>query len=250
MENRQYYKAIFKRKSFHLFKDTGTLTKEDLDDLSAFIETITPLHPEIETKIKIVRQSETTCRRGAEYCILFYSETREGYLTNIGYIGEQIDLYLAVHDIGALWFGIGKIDEKKDGDLDYVIMIAISKMAPDRFRKDMFKSRRKALEEIWEGDDLNIGNIVRFSPSACNTQPWKTVNENGELKVYRYRKAGKRGIMPKDMVIFYNRIDIGIFLFILEVCLKNEGYAFERKTFAETDPEAEYNLTASYTYQK
>ena len=38
----------------------------------------------------------------------------------------------------------------------------------------MYKSKRKELSEIWSGDNyLDIANIVRFTPSACNTQPWK-----------------------------------------------------------------------------
>lgn len=36
-------------------------------------------------------------------CLLFYSESKEGYLQNIGYLGEQIDLYLTSKNIGALW---------------------------------------------------------------------------------------------------------------------------------------------------
>lgn len=32
--------------------------------------------------------------------------------------------------------------------------------------------------------------------------------------------------MPADKVRFYNKIDIGIFLFFLETCLKHDGYAF------------------------
>ncbi len=85
-------------------------------------------------------------------------------------------------------------------------MIAIKKVdSEDKFRKDMYKSKRKELSEIWKGNNyLDIGNIVRFTPSACNTQPWKVVVSEKELKVYRYRKEGKRGIMPKDMVIYYN----------------------------------------------
>ena len=191
-----------------------------------------------------------SCKRGAQYCILFYSETKDGYLNNIGYIGEQIDLYLAAHDIGSLWFGIGKVDEKKYEDLDYVIMIAISKMRSDKFRKDMFKSKRKELSEIWQGEELNIANIVRFTPSACNTQPWYVENKDDVLSVYRYKKPGKRGIMPAVLVSYYNRIDIGIFLFILEVCLKNEDYSFERETFSDNDDEAERSLIAKYRYEK
>ena len=90
-----YYKQIFKRKSFHLFRETEQMTKEDINKLNAFIGSVKPLNPQIKTEICIVPESETTCKRGGEYCILFYSEQKEEYLRNIGYIGEQIDLYLA-----------------------------------------------------------------------------------------------------------------------------------------------------------
>ena len=45
MENKEYYQSIFKRKSFHLFRDTKKLSEEDLNDLSKFLETVVPLHP-------------------------------------------------------------------------------------------------------------------------------------------------------------------------------------------------------------
>ena len=76
------------------------------------------------------------------------------------------------------------------------------------YRNDMFKSKRKSVEEIWEGEQIHgVSDIVRFAPSACNSQPW-LVKNNGELSVYRYRKPGKRGIMPADKVSFYNRLDL------------------------------------------
>ena len=93
-----------------------------------------------------------------------------------------------------------------------------------KFRKDMYKSKRKELSEIWNGDYyLDIANIVRFTPSACNTQPWIVDSSENELKVHRYRKPGKRGIMPIDMVKHYNQIDIGIFLCFLELCLNKNN---------------------------
>ena len=71
-----YYKQIFKRKSFHIFKNTDTLTEGEVQGLKDFIETVKPLNPEIKTEICIVPESETTCKRGGQYCILFYSETK------------------------------------------------------------------------------------------------------------------------------------------------------------------------------
>lgn len=242
----QLYQMVFKRKSFHIFKNTLIISEEELAQIeTAFLE-CKPLIPEIKVGMKIVPAAATTCKRGQEYCILLYSEKKEGYLPNIGYLGQQLDLILASMNIGALWFGIGKTDVQSDGELDFVIMIAIAKMEETKFRKNMFKSKRKPIEEIWFGEYyLEAANIARFAPSACNTQPWIVESNEQELRVFRYKKPGKRGIMPADKVSFYNRIDIGIFLLILEVCLKHEGIVFERTLF-EDKKEEEKNLVAIY----
>ena len=245
------YDLIFKRKSFHLFRDTEELSGSDLAKIKDFIGKVKPLDPDIKTEIRIVPESETTCKRGSQYCLLFYSEKKPDYLRNIGYIGEQIDLYLAALNIGALWFGIGRVREKRIAGLDYVIMIAFAKMSEDRFRKDMFKSKRKELGEIWSGETMGIGEIVRFTPSACNLQPWFVENDGSCLKVYRYRKTGKRGMMPADMVLYYNQIDIGIFLYMLETCLGHDNYVYERTLcHDEAEEDTEKTLAAVYRYRK
>ena len=131
--------------------------------------------------------------------------------------------------------------------LDFVIMISIAKMPEDKFRKDMFKSKRKPLNEIWYGNTLGVAEIVRFTPSACNSQPWIVENAGEELLIYRYKKPGKRGIMPADKVRYYNKIDIGIFLFFLEVCLENENYSYEKVLYEDvTDDNVEQTLIAKY----
>ena len=243
------YQMIFKRKSFHLFRNIGNekITEEELKNIENKFKELKPLQEDIKVKIKIVKDS-TTCRRGQEYCILIYSEKKDNYLQNIGYLGEQLDLYLVSKNIGTLWFGIGKVEEKELEGLDFVIMIAIAKVdKKDKFRKDMYKSKRKELSEIWKGDSyLDIGNIIRFAPSACNTQPWLVEASPNQLKVYRYRKEGKRGIMPKDMVIYYNQIDIGIFLCFLELCLEKNNISYNRELYIEGNHDNENNLVADY----
>ena len=127
-------------------------------------------------------------------------------------------------------------------------MIAIAKMPTEKFRKNMFKSKRKPVEEIWQGEAVEgVTEIVRFSPSACNTQPWFVKREGQLLTVYRYKKQGKRGIMTKDKVTYYNQIDLGIFLLLLELCLRHQGIDFERKLCADDgDLEREWTVTALY----
>lgn len=247
--DKNLYDMIFKRKSFHLFRNIGKerISEEELKDIEEYFSKLKPLVDDIKVKIKIVKEG-ASCKRGQEYCILFYSEKKDNYLQNVGYLGEQLDLYLVSKNIGTLWFGIGKVEEKQYEGLDFVIMIAISKVdSEDKFRKDMFKSKRKELGEFWSGDCyLDVARIVRFTPSACNTQPWIVDSRVKELDVYRYRKEGKRGIMPKDRVIYYNQIDIGIFLCFVELCLEKENLEFNRELFVEENVEAERNLTARY----
>ena len=242
------YDMIFKRKSFHIFKDIGHIEDEELREIETYCDTLVPLVPNIRTVVRIVPGEETTCKRGQEYCILLYSEKKDSYLQNIGYLGQQLDLYLASKNIGALWFGIGKTTQPRYDGLDFVIMIAIAKMLPDKFRKNMFKAKRKPLDEIWSGEIITgVSEIVRFTPSACNTQPWFVKRENQGLTVYRYKKAGKRGIMPADKVTYYNQIDMGIFLLMLELCLRHEGIIFERELYSDDgDLEREWTKTAVY----
>ena len=201
----------------------------------------------IKTAIRIIPADRVNFKRDAEYCILIYSEEKENYLMNAGYIGEQLDLYLVKHNTGSLWYGIGRPDMPDYHGMKFVIMIAIRKVNdPSLYRKDMFKAKRKPLREVWSGDDPGIAEVARFSPSACNTQPWYAENTDGVVTVYRYRQPGKRGIMPVKSVVYYNRIDIGIYLCILEICMHHQGIGFSRELFIDPGSEAELTKAAEY----
>lgn len=239
------YQEIFRRKSFHKFKNTVPLTIEELNELKEYIsKEIVPLNAKIRTHIQIVKASETSSSVNAEYCILFYSEKKENYLENIGYLGEQIDLFCVSKNIGTLWYGFGKTNEKQFNHLDFVIMIAISKVEENSFRNSSDKINRKSLEKIWVGDELNIAEVVRLSPSAINSQPWFVEVKDGVLSVFRTK--AKLGIVPLPMLGDYNRIDIGIFLYILELCLFHEKRFFERKYFLSEEKKKSLSKIAEY----
>ena len=248
--NNVFYEMIFKRKSFHIFRNVGNelIGESERSEIQKAYSEFPPLHPGIKTAIRIVPEKETNCKRGGEYCILLYSEKKDGYPQNIGYLGEQLDLYLVSRNIGTLWFGIGKPKEEPFEDMAFVIMLSIRKISDgSKFRKDMFKSKRKRVEEIWEGEQIpGVSDIVRFAPSACNSQPWHVKND-GEISVYRYKKPSKRGIMPADKVSFYNRIDIGIFICFMDICLGHNGVGFEKTLYSDAgDDDKELVLNAKY----
>ena len=242
--NKELYEQIFRRKSYHTFMERSneSITQEELDDILKAYKNFDSLNG-IKTDIKICKSSETFFLRNEEYRIMIFSEKKDGYLQNVGYLGEQLDLYLFSKNIGALWYGIYKSDEVYN-DLNYVITIAIAKV--NGYRKDMFKAKRKEISEMWSGDELNVANIVRFAPSACNSQPWYVENKGNELHVYRKSKSGKVGIMPKDASIKYNQIDIGIFMCFLELCLMYENIKFEKELFKDNETFDQLELNAIY----
>lgn len=253
--HKDLYQMIFKRKSYHLFRDNKTrkyysenyhISDEEYDDILNAFKSFDVLYPDIKVDIKIADNNETTCKRGQEKVILLYSEIKDNYLMNIGYLGEQLDLYLATKNIGALWFGLNKANMPDYHDLKYVIMIAICKVPEDSFRKDMFKSKRKEIDKIWEGKELyDIPNIIRFAPSACNSQPWIIEHKDNYLNVYRYISPIRKWVMPIDGVIHYNHIDIGILICFLELSLIHNEIEYDRELFID-DKNEERNLVARY----
>jgi hypothetical protein len=121
-------------------------------------------------------------------------------------------------------------------------------MPENSFRKDLSEAKRKSVDEIWTGEKLGIADIVRYSPSAVNSQPWFVENVGNTLEVYRVW-PNNRGIMPANRVNYFNRIDIGIFLFILEVCLEHEGIQTERIFHEDTAEERpDKVLVAEYKF--
>ena len=126
------FPCIFRRKSFHMFRNIENfeISRDETSEIDEFYHSCTPLAAGILTDIRILPSSQVDCRRGQEYCILLYSEKKDNYPANIGWLGHQLELFLAPKGIGTLWFGIGKPDISNFNGLDYVIMIAIIKRFP------------------------------------------------------------------------------------------------------------------------
>lgn len=54
--------------------------------------------------------------------------------------------------------------------------------------------------------------------------------------------------MPAAAVAYYNRIDIGIYLCMLEICMAKESIGFSRELFIDNGKENdEYSKVAEYT---
>ena len=245
----ELYNMMYKRKSFRTFKSDKGISKSELEKITHFIDDIGErIAIDIPMNYKIVPVTETSCKRG-EYCILIYSNNDNMSLLNIGYVFAQLDFYMASMDIGSCWYGMGKPNQTEvSGRLPYVIMIAIGKATKDEFRKDHTKAKRKSNEEICISEpDSSLINYVKYSPSACNSQPWLLEANRDKLTIILSPK--EKMIIPKDKIIFYNTIDMGIMIFSCEIWLRSNLIYFKRHINYGAEPYKSGDIIAEFFFK-
>ena len=242
---KELYEMIFKRKSIRTYKEELKISEGELKKISEITSNLIPLSKDIKVLFKIVKREETTAKRG-EYCLLMYSEKKNGYLQNAGYMFEQADLILEKEDIGVCWYGMAKPKEKTINGLDYVIMFSLGKSVSEDFRNGISDFNRKTVETIWEGEfDQSVKEAVRLSPSACNSQPVSIKSENGKIILYRNSKIFT--IMPPKTKEYFNTIDTGIAMCILEISLEKINRKFTRTLCLGNENEKGLIKIAGYT---
>lgn len=238
---------VYKRRSVRRYSDVK-LTDEELNLVKDYLAQLKPLIPELKTEFQIVPCEQTNCNFNAEYCLLAYGEQGNLWLTNVGYMLEQWDLYLASLGIGVCWYGMGKAEEKDKDGLTYAIMLSFGKCDGEIFRESAEDFNRKSAEDVWSGmTDAKLGEIVRLAPSAVNSQPWRIEQIDNKFAVYRQK--GKIPILSGKLFKHFNKVDMGIFLCYVDIALESEGYTFTRQLGTESD-EGKRVLVATYEISK
>ena len=241
-----YYDMINKRKSFHTMPGGKKISGPELNMINMHFERLVPLYEDIKIAFKIVQRRTTTWKWG-EYAILVYSEKKPGYLANIGYMVQQLEMFLTALNIGTCWCGLGKPSEEDatfEG-LDYAIMMAVEKAEEEDFRKSMHEAKRREADKIKSGEGFDsIAEVARFAPSAVNFQPWFMECDGNKIRVYR--KSMRMAKLKWDTLVYFQQMDVGIFMFFIEMCLKHEKRDFTRTLFIDKGEDLK-ELVAEYT---
>ena len=99
--------VIRKRKSIRKY-DPAPLDAAALEMVRERIKGITPLYKDIRYSVEIVNKTRGIFNIKAPHYLIFGSEEKEGAYENIGFIGQQLDLFLSESGIGACWLGASK----------------------------------------------------------------------------------------------------------------------------------------------
>ncbi|QHQ61408.1 nitroreductase [Anaerocolumna sedimenticola] len=225
MTNSQLYETIFKRKSIRKF-DMTPLDAAALSGIKNYAAEIRPLDKEIKYEFVylVTNDVKNLLPIKAPHYICIYSEKKEGYLTNAGFLLQQMDLYFSANHLGSCWLGMAKvagdIPDKKNS-MEFVIMIAFGKTDEPLYRSDIAEFKRKNLTEITNLTDCKeLLEPVRLAPSASNSQPWYISGSKEEIIVSRK----SLNIIMAPIYNKMNQVDIGIALYHLWLSLEYHGF--------------------------
>ncbi len=209
---------IYVRKSCRKYLD-GEM---DMKLIHEFMSQVKPLKDDMRYHYDILTLDEVTnlARFSAPYYLALYADKKENYM-DIGFIFQQLCLYLQSIGIGSCWVGMASPKKKSS---DFVISIAFGKS--DDLTRSRERFKRKSLSEISDAEDERL-IPAQLAPSSINSQPWYFKHSGDGFDVYK----AKQNIIKRQFMKKWNSIDVGIALAHL--------YVSNEDTF-------EFNLKANF----
>jgi nitroreductase len=244
MKKEDIYNTIFKRKSIRKY-NLSPLDNDTLKDISNDIINLKALCKDIKIEIKIISENDVNRRmmKKAPHYLAVFSEKKEGYLTNVGFMLQQMDLMFSANGIGSCWQGIPIPTKEvlKSSDLEFIILMAFGKPSEPLYRDNTSEFKRKPLEKITNIDSIDkILEPVRLAPSATNNQPWFFTGDNTIIHTY----SVKPNFLKAIVVNKYIPIDMGIAIYHLKVSAEHIG----KITKVFFDKNEEKNSPKGYNY--
>lgn len=242
------FPTIFKRKSVKRY-DLTPLDEDKLDEIVGHLKNLDPMHPDIKTEVKVLPLEEVEVkkkRKWAPHYLVVFSEFKDGYLENIGFMLQQMDLYLSANGVGSCWQGSPRVKETlESSDLEFVIVMAFGNPREDQtLHRDIQEFERKPLSEIStvEGADKWL-DAARLAPSSGNVQPWFFGGDKNMIHAYTSREYPKKDY-PPEKIKKYNTISTGIALYHLKAAVEHYSGAVEFLSHKK----AEKNTPDGYEY--
>lgn len=213
-----------------------------LGDIMTFAAGMKPLYPDIRTHAEIVLQDQVRFYLPwkTPQLLAIYSENKPGYLENVGFLYQQMDLYLQSRGLGSCWMGLGKLRQELDSsnNMEFVILLAFGWTDSTPPRETLSQFRRKSLSGIADREDRML-EPARLAPSSTNSQPWYFTHEGNIYHAFQ----STAGLFKHKMLGKMNRIDMGIALAHLYIANPDTFRFFHEKVA----PRKGYDYIGSFT---
>ena len=209
-------KQIYIRKSCRNYLDEEI----DMDLIHEFMKSIKLLNGGVSYRYDILTIDEVNnlARFSAPYYLAIYTDKKENHV-DMGFIFQQLCLYLQSIDIGNCWVGLASPKKKNS---DFVISIAFGKS--EQMTRDVSSFKRKSLSKISDVEDERL-IPAQLAPSSINSQPWYFKHSDDGFDVYQV----KANFLKRQFVKKWNSIDVGIALAHMYVA-NEDTFEFFKKT--------------------
>lgn len=190
------YEAIFVRKTVKAFQNEG-IDQTRLEEIRSKSREFLPLFEGIETDITILDNRKGQFRRiglfgvRAPYYILFYSEEASRCQMNIGYLMQQMALWLCAKGYGTCFIGDMRVrrELQKKGGMTLTGILAFGRSHGNATRRRT-EAKRLSLDELCvfrETPREGIRSLLeaaRMAPSYLNAQPWRFVVMESRIHIF------------------------------------------------------------------
>ena len=213
-------KQIYIRKSCRKY----SAEEMDMKSIHDFMRSVKLLNEGIGYSYEILSIDDVNnlARFSAPYYLAIYCDDKENHV-DMGFIFQQLCLYLQSIDIGNCWVGMAS---PKKRNSDFVISIAFGKS--DDFTRSRDRFKRKELSEISDAEDERL-IPAQLAPSSINSQPWYFKHSKDGFDVYQV----KPNFLKRQFVKKWNSIDVGIALAHLYVANEDTFEFFKKTSFED-----------------
>ncbi len=241
-----FTQAALARRSVRNYSDlkfSDTLKAE----IAGAVKALQPLYADAQTNFKfcpanMVRDVIKGNIVKAPYYIIISAKNADGYLENVGFMAEQLVIWLTEKGIGSCYCGMGRPAAGSDISDEYCITLALGYPGEkEAFRENETQFKRKELDTYLIGNKENdfllpFIRFARLAPSAVNAQPVLFEMDGTSIHVYR-----KKPMLSK--IDKMQRIDTGIAIAHIYLYAREHGLYIEKYRDAKESGKLIYFIT-------
>lgn len=213
------YDAIFIRKSVKNFR-TDAVSDRSISQILNFANYITDMSGKNSVNFEIWscnqkdKMMEHHFSVKAPYYFVLSTDVAEDRFLNLGFVLEQVALYLVTKDLGSCFAGLRKekLEEPWNGER-IIAVLAFGVPSDDSLHSK--RQRHLPLENLCvfkDKADNNIRDMINaaiLAPSRLNSQPWRFVVVKNRIHVFCKKERLAFRSMSMDL---YHEFDIGMML--------------------------------------
>lgn len=218
------FDSISQRKSCRKY-NMQQLDQSMMDAIESAIKGFEPLYPDLPFSYRFTTKVKGRFHVEAPHYLIIGGQGKAGETENIGFLFEQLVLWLDAMEIGSVWLG-----SSKDAEIDHssgdIIVLAFGH-ATEPVHRSVQEFKRKPIDTVTNAPDDMCIQAVHLAPSGMNTQPWYLEKQTGKILVYK-----KKLKPPISLLYKHSDIDMGIALCHYALACKetNQPFTFARSS--------------------